>query len=397
MFYAVIVALEKLCYNKSITESLTTESEVCVVENKIQKLLFGKTPGPGRQIYLDYLRVIATIFVIGVHTVSLASSMVNPESASFYALEIFDFLFLCCNLLFVMISGALLLPIENESVGTFLGKRFSKIAVPFVIYYILYVCAAGGMMWLTPKYWRVLCLRILDGAPMEAPHLWLVYVIMGLYILTPLLRYLVQNIPDEVLAGVLVVVFVVNALDTYLPVFGLDAHLSVVVDSFAGAFLLGYFLSRKCSKRTEDFLIIGGILSFLISCFLILNTEGYKNYIYDNAPTMLLFSATVFLLVKRFARERQRESLFTRLVCKYSFSVLLIHWGVLHFFVKQVLHVNVLSFGIIGGCILMIGLTLLFSICGAVVIDNTIVWLVHLIGHGISNCVKAVFHKRGTH
>lgn len=362
-----------------------------LIKAKTQDMLFGKEPGPNRQVYLDYLRVIATVFVIGVHTVSLAASLISPEKISFYVLEIFDFIFLSSNLLFIMISGALLLPVKNEKTGTFFVKRFSKVAVPFVIYSVLYACTQAGIGWLHPKYWWVEILRILQGPPAEAPHFWLVYVILGLYLLTPFLRFLVQHIPDEVLAGVIAVVFLVNAVDTYAPIWGIDAHLSVVVDSFAGVFLLGYFLSRKCSKKAEDFFIIGGTISFLISCLLILNTQHYEYYIYENAPTMMLFSAVLFLLVKRAARERAHESLFTRLICKYSFSVLLIHWGVLHFFVKQVLHVNVLSFGILGGCLLMIVLTLFFSICGAIVIDNTIVWLVQFLGKHAYNIIKKLY------
>ena len=35
--------------------------------------------------------------------------------------------------------------------------------------------------------------RILLGAPEEAPHFWLIYVIIWLYVLTPFFRYVVQR------------------------------------------------------------------------------------------------------------------------------------------------------------------------------------------------------------
>lgn len=329
-----------------------------------------------RKIYLDYLRVIATVFVICVHTVSLAATMVAPGSTSFHVLEIFDFTFLSCNLLFVMISGALLLPVRGEKIGTFFRKRFSKVAVPLVVYYILYVCAKEGLEWLYPDHWLSMIRRILTGAPEEAPHFWLVYVILWLYVLTPFLRWIVQHIPDSVLAGVIGVIFVVNALDTYLPVWGLDAHLSPVVDSFAGVFLLGYFLSGKCSRRAENLFLAGGVISFVISCFLILQTETYELFIYQNAPTMMLFSSGIFIGVKRAATGCSGEHPLIQLVSRYSFSILLIHWGVLHFGVKQLLHVNVLSGGILGGCLLMIVLTLILSLAGAVIVDNTLLRLI---------------------
>lgn len=332
-----------------------------------------------RKVYLDVLRVIATVFVICVHTVSLAATMVTPESTGYFVLEILNFAFLSCNLLFVMISGALLLPVKGERLGTFFCKRFVKVAVPMVIYYILYVCAKEGIEWLYPNHWLPMLRRILTGAPEEAPHFWLVYVILWLYVLTPFLRWIVHHIPDTVLAGVMLVVFLVNALDTYLPIWGMDAHLSLVVDSFAGVFLLGYFLSGKCSVRVENLLIVGGVVSFGISCFLILRTQNYASYIFQNAPTMMLYAAAIFLGIKRLLGNRKAESHLLCLVSRYSYSILLIHWGVLHFAVKQMLHVNVLSGGIIGGCLLMILLTFVLSLIGAMLLEHTIIWLVQFL------------------
>lgn len=357
-------------------------------QEPVKYLLFGKPPGKDRQIYLDYLRVVATIFVICVHTVSLAAALVTPGSISFHVLEIFDFSFVSCNLLFIMISGALLLGVRNERIGTFLTKRFSKVAVPLVVYYILYVCAKEGIEWIYPDHWIPMMQRILTGAPLEAPHFWLIYVILFLYVLTPFLRFILLHIPDSVLAGVMIVVFLANGIETYAPVFGVDAHLSPVVDTFAGVFLLGYFLSKKCSSRAEDLLIAGGILSFVLSCFLIVNTSTYELYLYNNAPTMMLFSSAIFLVIKRAAAGRHTEGLFTRLVSRYSFSILLIHWGVLHFAVKQVLHVDVLSGGIVGGCLLMILLTLVLSIMGAVVIDNTLILLIQTLSQKLWKLCK---------
>lgn len=343
------------------------------LKSNLQLRLFGKEPGEGRFIYLDHLRVTATIFVILVHTVSLASSMVDKGSNAFYVLELFNFMFLSCNLLFIMISGALLLPVQGEKAGAFFRKRFSKVALPLVIYYILYICAKEGIVWLHPDHWLTLGRRILTGPPVEAPHFWLIYVIVWLYVFTPFLRRIVWHMPDSVLKGLVFVIFVVNAADAYAPAFGMNAHLALVVDSFAGVFLFGYFLSGKCSGRTENLIILGGIASFFISLFLILNTENYGDYIFQNAPTMMLFSGMIFLTVKRFSSGGRRESLFTRVVSRYSFSILLIHWGVLHFIVKQLLGVNVLGGGIIGGCILMAGLTFVISLAGAVCVDNILI------------------------
>lgn len=371
-------------------------------KEKICVLLFGKDPGPERKEYLDAARLIATLFVIGIHTVSLAASLVPAGSISYRVLTIFVFSFVSCNLLFIMISGALLLPVKGEKAGTFYIKRFLKVAVPMVVYYILYVCAKEGISCVYPKNLPALFCRILTGAPEEAPHFWLVYVILWLYILTPFLRWLVQHIPDDVFLGVIVVVFLVNGLDTYAALPGWNINLSFLVDTYAGVFLLGYFLAEKCSGKMADFIAVCGLISYLFTCILILFTDNYEPYIYENAPTMMLFAASIFLLVKKvygmncnprlYQKGRTVRRLFCRLISKYSYSILLIHWGVLHFAVKQVLHVDVLSGGIIGGCILMWVLTLFLSVIGAVILDNTLIAVImkglYFIGSAIRQAVK---------
>lgn len=328
----------------------------------------------GRKAYLDDLRAGATLFVICGHVVALAASMLTPKSLPYVLLELFRFVFTTSNLVFLMISGALLLPVRTESAWVFYRKRLFKVVFPMVVYYILYVCAKEGFVWLLPDHWLPMFRRMLQGPPVEAPHFWLIYVILGLYVLTPFLRWIAGHIPDGVFAGVMGVIVVICGLDTYLPAFGVRSLFSMVVDSFAGVFLLGYFLADRCSRRAENLFLAGGIVSFLISFVLIVRTETYIDYIYQNAPTMMLAAAAVFLTVKRLASASEGAPRLIRLFGRYSYEVLLIHWGVMHVAVKQILRVDVLSGGIWGGCLVMIALTAVLSLAGAIVLDRLLIW-----------------------
>lgn len=101
--------------------------------------------------------------------------------------------------------------------------------------------------------------RFFIGPPVEAPHLWLVYVIIWLYVLTPFLRYLVQNIPDPVMNGVMLVIFLLNAYVTYVPLFGVTppAVLSGIVNSYAGRFCLA-IISRTARGSGQRIFPCGG-------------------------------------------------------------------------------------------------------------------------------------------
>lgn len=362
--------------------------------SKLSYLLFGKEPGAGRKIYIDYLRLLATVFVICVHTFSLARDQYVPGTTVYQTLEFATFIFTISNLLFVMISGALLLPVRGESASDFFRKRFSKIVIPLLVYYLLYIFAKQGIEPFYPRNWMKLIQRILIGPPVEAPHFWLVYTIFWLYVLTPFLRYLVSNIPDSVMNGVMGVLFAMTVVDTYAPLFSVTSPFSGIVDTFAIVFVFGYYLTNRCSKRVEWLVFVGGIASVVLTGCLIFYTADYGDYIFNNAPTMILAAGAVVVLVKHLVSDEHHESLFTRLIAKYSFSILMIHWGVLHVVVKKMLHVDVTSGGIVGGCLLMVVLTFVISTVGAVIVDNTVVLAVRTILSGIGRGIAKYFKRK---
>lgn len=76
---------------------------------------------------------------------------------------------------------------------------------------------------------------------------------------------------------------------------------------------------------------------------------------------MVFYTMAVFLFVKQIYVKAETEHFFTKLISRYSFGILLIHWGVLHYLVKQIFHVSPTDFGVIGGSLLMIVLTLFFT------------------------------------
>lgn len=345
--------------------------------------MFGKEPGGSYQPYLDFLRVLATLFVIAIHTVSYAVSLCQTQSTAYRVLTLLVFTFVSCNLLFIMISGALLLPVNNESAGNFYRKRLLKVVLPLVVYYIFYVCAKEGIPeTLSLRHLPKLFLRIISGAPEEAPHFWLIYVLVFLYVLTPLLRWIFQRVPDFVLRGLVGVIFLTNTLACYLPLWGVKIPLlQRIAESYAGVFVLGYYLACSEKKKADVFWLTAGGISWLFTAGLIFCTTDYESYIYGTAPAMMFYAAALFILGRNYIGQTIKPSqngcrtpgwLLVRCISRYSYSILLIHWGVLHFFVKQILHVDVLSGGIVGGCLVMFLLTLIFSLLGAILIDNTV-------------------------
>ncbi len=343
---------------------------------------------------MDILRLLATVFVICGHTVALAREFYCPGTAAFQILEFVTWLFTLSNLLFIMISGSLLLPVRGERPLTFFRKRFAKILLPLVVYYLLYIFAKQGITPFYPANLPALLRRILLGPPVEAPHFWLVYTIFWLYVLTPFLRYLLQNIPDSVMNGVMAALLLLAAADTYAPLFSVSLPVSGIADSFVIVFVFGYYLTERSGQTAERLTLIAGICSVLATGTIIFTQGGYDDYIYNNAPTAVFAAGAIVVLTKRLAEGRVTESLFTRLIGKYSFSILMIHWGVLHVAVKKILRVDVTSGGVIGGCLVMSVLTLVLSAAGAVLVDNTLVAAIRRVFSEIRQGIARLFPSR---
>lgn len=92
-----------------------------------------------RIVWADVIRLIAILMVISIHcadpfNVSPEARM-NPE----YSLwgSIYGSFMRPCVPLFVMLTGMLLLPVK-ESMGVFYKKRLLRVAVPFIVWSLLY-------------------------------------------------------------------------------------------------------------------------------------------------------------------------------------------------------------------------------------------------------------------
>ena len=165
-------------------------------------------------------------------------------------------------------------------------------------------------------------------------------------------------------------------------------------DSFVIVFVFGYYLTERSGRTAERLTLIAGICSVLATGTIIFTQGGYDDYIYNNAPTAVFAAGAIVVLTKRLAEGRVTESLFTRLIGKYSFSILMIHWGVLHVAVKKILRVDVTSGGVIGGCLVMSVLTLVLSAAGAVLVDNTLVAAIRRVFSEISQGIARLFPSR---
>lgn len=135
-----------------------------------------------REIWIDWLRVTACFMVFIVHSTEPfylggEGSLILTQSDAFWS-SFFDSAVRSCVPLFVIASSYLLFPIR-QSTGKFFCRRAVRILIPFVFWTIIY-----AFVWGSPaENFKNLLLNF----NYASGHLWFVYMLIGVYLLMPML------------------------------------------------------------------------------------------------------------------------------------------------------------------------------------------------------------------
>ena len=138
-----------------------------------------------RVIYFDILRIVASFFVVFVHLAAQHWADVDVSSRAWFAFNLYCTTGKWSVPIFVMISGALFLG-RDVSISAILKKNVARIATVFLFwsgcYALVYLVFRHAPL-------AVVLSQFITGHY----HLWFLYMIVGLYLLIPLLRPIVQN------------------------------------------------------------------------------------------------------------------------------------------------------------------------------------------------------------
>lgn len=135
-----------------------------------------------RKVWIDWLRVAACFMVFVVHSTEPfylggQGSLILDETDAFWA-SFFDTLVRACVPLFVIASSYLMFPL-NCSTGEFFKKRAIRILIPFILWSVVYAFVWGEPV----ENFKNLLLNF----NYAAGHLWFIYMLLGVYLLMPLL------------------------------------------------------------------------------------------------------------------------------------------------------------------------------------------------------------------
>lgn len=261
-----------------------------------------------RLLWIDVLKFLSIFGIIGIHVSSIFSS-VELFSSVWYQSVCLNSLFRFAIVTFIMTSGYLILRKQQDM--EVIPRRFKRIVLPFVFWYLIYAVVKVLFKGVLGSNWNLMDLlsymvRGFLDPTIVSVQFWYVYMILGLYVLSPILSRWIQNAPiREVEYALIIWVFF-----SMLHFMQVDSILLDYFRYFTGAigyFVLGYYLSIKKSQFLDSrsnglkLFVLGSLITIVGTIVLSLVTGSQSLFFIqlgDITPGSCLQGIGVYLIVK---------------------------------------------------------------------------------------------------
>ena len=309
--------------------------------------------------YLSYdiARIIAIISVIFVHVSVIISIGMNPQTTEFCTGVILRILSITGVPIFLMISGALLLNEEKN----FINKKFIKdswlllvlITVFWLIFYGIYYSYFIPISSNQPPSLDIFINYVTHFNGYFIPHMWYMYMIIGMYLLIPVLRIFVKKENKNIIKWLIIGSLIVQFIPKTLGIFTANADFTVQnfmaqfylnpLTGYGSYFLIGWYLTTfPLSKSKRRLIYILGIISVI---FLIGVSLAYINYIpelssylYDGDGIFgLLYAVAVFVLIVYHFGDKENKYPIIKKLSKFTFGIYIMHALFLEIFARFIL------------------------------------------------------------
>lgn len=298
-----------------------------------------------RETELDILRLMAMLAVIWVHVGGMETDTLPTSDPNCLWLIFLKSIMTWEIPVYVMISGRFFLDPERQIPFSKLLNAIVRLALAFVVWNVVYQIWYIAHDTYTGLNWK----GILSQALIGPYHFWYLYMIVGLYLITPFLRKIAEDKRlSEYFIGLFFLFMLLTKYCVELPFIGptLGSMLSSMsmqfVLGYSGYYILGYYLKRHpISGKWERILYICGAALLLLgaaantACSVREGAYTERFTGYTNPNTIIAAAAIYTLFTKRIGKVKFSEKAISVIskLSEYSFGIYLIHALILELFV----------------------------------------------------------------
>lgn len=312
-----------------------------------------------RLINIDLFKIICIVAVIVIHVSSY--NVFETEYSSllqenFSVINFFNMITRFSVPGFIMISGMFLLE-KKISIKDIFRKYIFRITVLYCIFSFLYSIIA--------------CYKnnvdILSFFFRGDYHLWYLYLIVGIYLVTPFLKKVVEDKNITIYFLILSLIFssVIPLIQRIINIDGIKTAFSLLnvymPMGYVGYYVAGYFFSKN--KVNKSLFYILGLLG-LISNIIIFKSISYYDEIYNSVfllPGTVFQTIAIFLFFKDLKIRKNLVPIVT-FISKHTLSIYLTHIFIIkiifHYFPKIIYQHSIISIPLVSICVFTVSLLL---------------------------------------
>lgn len=302
-----------------------------------------------RETELDILRFVALFFVVALHVTSSVWGNITIMSSDWVQTTLWRATWPVP--IFVLISGRFFLDPKRTITTKHIWKKYlRRLIIAFMFWTISYQIWYAIEDYIQGKNIVVLWKNYIYEGIKGTYHMWYIYMLAGLYILTPIIRKFVVD--RKILEYTIFMAFMYRIVVYFgkeLPYFGyiineiMDKMQLQFLSGFLIYYLLGYYLYEyDLTERMEYAIYICGIVCMLGSrvadSYLAVKNgvviEYFTNYA---SPITVIYAVAIYVLfVKRISKINfsvKIQYIFAQST-KYGFGVYLVHALVLGILMK---------------------------------------------------------------
>ncbi len=293
-------------------------------------------PKKFKRLYANYIRTLAALAVVQMHSVGELLFSFQPEASGdlrWWTGNIYYSTLRWATPFFIMLSGSFMLnPSQEESPGEFLKKRISRVLIPFSFWAVVYLVYEnrGGIYDGNLPGWRVIRDRILFEDVYY--HLWFIPMIVGLYLLTPTFRIWIKHAHRSDVEYFLVLSFSITALQHFFTNLFVVKYIGWL--GYIGFYVLGYYISTY-PIRWKAWIYAAAIcmpaLTAIGTWWLTVKAGSYDNKLYVYfSPNVVIMTFALFLFLKDYdwSGFSDRHPRINRIINRFaeiSFGIYFVH------------------------------------------------------------------------
>ncbi|MGI6736267.1 MAG: acyltransferase [Anaerovoracaceae bacterium] len=295
-----------------------------------------------------YLRIAACFGIVVLHSLFATTVYYDDSLAQgqLYGAAAAEHLLMWCVPCFLMVTGALLLDPQREvPLEKLFGRYIRRIAVALVLFTFIFQLLdflVGENSTLIPGFFR----DLIYGKSWA--HMWYLYLILGLYLLLPAYKAVIDRVSDRALQYLIAVLLVFTSVIPVLQHFGMPVAFYISTSLVYPLYLLlGYYIHTRKMDQAMVWLLLCGCSAALVVLTALRwsgagHVDGFEQLFGYASPLVVGQACGVFGLLDNI--KYSPAPAFWRSVDRCTFGIYLIHMIFIHWIFKWQ-HINPFEYG----------------------------------------------------